>query len=271
MSGRHAAPKSGRHAAVPRYARHPSRLTFRVTAAAVVAAVVAGVAATVTAGQGSGSAAGDVAAINRAGSASVSGNAGSVGAPGKVGSASAPGNVRAVRRGLAVGRATTPTTPTTPTKPYLMYDSVEPSAIPLGHVIATYTTGPYAIPASAVAGRQVLWIDTNATDPSADALDIEPTDATPQQAADWAVQKLTANPHALAHLYCSQGEWPAVQAAVAATVPAKLRSRIRWWIADPTGYPHLVPGSDATQWYWGSTYDISTVTPHFGPIPSAVG
>ena len=59
-----------------------------------------------------------------------------------------------------------------------------------------------------------------------------------------------------------RSEWPAVQAAVA-TLPTRMRSRVRWWIADPTGYPHLVPGSDATQWYWGPRYDITTATPRF--------
>jgi hypothetical protein len=57
-------------------------------------------------------------------------------------------------------------------------------------------------------------------------------------------------------------EWPSVQAACA-TLPASMRSRIRWWIADPTGVPHIVPGSDATQWFWGANYDISTATPRF--------
>jgi len=53
-----------------------------------------------------------------------------------------------------------------------------------------------------------------------------------------------------------------VQQAVA-SLPQSLRSHIRWWIADPTGYPHIVPGSDATQWYWGPNYDISTALPGF--------
>jgi hypothetical protein len=43
-----------------------------------------------------------------------------------------------------------------------------------------------------------------------------------------------------------------------------MRSHVRYWIADPTGQPHIVPGSDATQWYWGSNVDISTATPRFG-------
>jgi hypothetical protein len=42
-----------------------------------------------------------------------------------------------------------------------------------------------------------------------------------------------------------------------------MRARIRWWIADPTGTPHIVPGSNATQWYWGTGYDESTALPGF--------
>jgi hypothetical protein len=37
-----------------------------------------------------------------------------------------------------------------------------------------------------------------------------------------------------------------------------MHSHIRWWIADPTGSPHIVPGADATQWYWGTGFDEST-------------
>ena len=108
----------------------------------------------------------------------------------------------------------------------------------------------------------MLWIDTNGSDPHASALDIEPGDATPTMAAGWVRAKLSANPHALARLYTMQSEWPAVQAAVA-TLPPQMRSHVRYWIADPTGYPHMVPGADATQWYWGSGYDITTATPRF--------
>ncbi len=59
-----------------------------------------------------------------------------------------------------------------------------------------------------------------------------------------------------------RSEWGAVKSAVAA-LPDKMQSHIRWWIADPTGSPHVVPGAAATQWYWGSSYDISTATPRF--------
>jgi hypothetical protein len=150
-----------------------------------------------------------------------------------------------------------------PQYPYEIYDSVTPNLIPGNHVIATYATGPFAVPGSEVAGRPVLWIDTTGTDPQgASALDVEPGDATPASAATWVAQKMDANPHATAILYTMESDWPATQAAVA-TLPQWMQSHVRWWIADPTGVPHVVPGSNATQWYWGTNYDISTALPGF--------
>jgi hypothetical protein len=149
-----------------------------------------------------------------------------------------------------------------PAKPYLIYDSVLPTAIPADNMVATYATGPYAATLSQVAGRQVIWIDVYGTDYEASALDVEPTDATPDQAASWAYHRLSRHPTELAHIYTNISEWPQVQAACA-RLPGWMQSHIRWWIADPTGVPHVVPGSDATQWYWGSSYDISTATPRF--------
>jgi len=147
-------------------------------------------------------------------------------------------------------------------KPYLIYDSVVPQAIPAGQVVATYSTGAHPIPVSAVAGRRtVIWIDTLGTDPSgSNELDIEPGCASPSQAAGWVRARLTAHPNATAILYSSISTWPEIRADVA-SLPAWMRAKIRWWIADPTGSPHMVPGADATQWYWGSSYDISTALP----------
>jgi hypothetical protein len=139
---------------------------------------------------------------------------------------------------------------------------VTPAAIPANHPIATYADGGYAVSPSQVAGRHVLWIDTNGSDPAASALDVEPGDATPSQAASWAASRLTAHPHAEAIIYTMQSQWPAAQAAVA-SLPTWMQHHIRWWIADPTGVPHILPGADATQWYWGPNYDISTAAPGF--------
>ncbi len=155
------------------------------------------------------------------------------------------------------------TAPAAPARPYQMYDSVTPSAIPGGKAIATYADGPYAASPATVTGHNVTWIDTNGTDPAgATVLDVEPGDATPAGAATWAAQRLNTHPHATAVIYTMRSEWAAAQTSVAA-LPAWQQHHIRWWIADPTGVPHLVPGSDATQWYWGTHYDISTVNPGF--------
>jgi hypothetical protein len=138
-----------------------------------------------------------------------------------------------------------------------------PGAIPAGQQVATYATGPYAASASELAGRgKIMWIDVTGTDYNATALDTEPSDATPTEAADWAYHRLLEHPHGLAHIYTMISEWPAVKQACA-WLPGSMQSRIRWWIADPTGVPHLVPGSQATQWYWGQNYDISTAAPNF--------
>lgn len=129
-------------------------------------------------------------------------------------------------------------------------------------MIATYATGGYAVPAAQVAGRQVLWIDTRGTDPAAAALDVEPGDATPSVAAQWAWHKLRATPGSVARIYTMISEWPAVKAAIGG-LPQRMRTHVRYWIADPTGVPHIVPGASATQWYWGKHYDISTAKPGF--------
>ena len=149
------------------------------------------------------------------------------------------------------------------TQPFLVYDSVVPSALPTGHMVAVYATGGRPAQPSELAGRgPVVWIDVEGTDPGANVLDVEPGCAAPSAVPGWITQRLTAHPAALAIIYTSIDEW-ALARSEAAGLPAAMRAQVRWWIADPTGHPHIVPGSDATQWYWGSSYDISTATPRF--------
>ena len=156
-----------------------------------------------------------------------------------------------------------PKAPAMPARPYRMYDSVTPSAIPAHQAGAVYSTGAYsASPAQVSHLGHALWIDTTGHNYSASVLDVEPGDATPAQAASWAFHRLQANHHALARIYTMRSQWPAAQAAVRG-LPGWMQSQIRWWIADPTGVPHIVPGASATQWYWGSSYDLSLVKPGF--------
>ena len=151
-----------------------------------------------------------------------------------------------------------------PAKPYYIYDSVTPKAIPAEHhTVATYINGRYRASQSDVAGRhKVLWIDTTGGNPSADVLDVEPGDATPVTAAHWAYQRLHHDPNAQCCIYTMRSLWPAVRASIH-QLPSGMGDHVQWWIADPTGHPHVVPGSDATQWYWGRHFDISTANPGF--------
>jgi len=148
-------------------------------------------------------------------------------------------------------------------KPYQIYDSVTPNSIPHGPQVATYANGAYAASASTVAGRgHVLWIDTNGSDTHASALDVEPGDATPAGAASWVQDKLNADHKGVAIVYTMISQWQSVKDNVAA-LPHWMQSHVRYWIADPTGVEHVLPGANATQWYWGNSYDITTANPGF--------
>jgi hypothetical protein len=158
--------------------------------------------------------------------------------------------------------AAPPSQPAAPQQPIEIYDSANPAAIPAGVMCATYATGDYAVPAAEMAGRPTIWIDAWGTDPSASALDVEPGDATPGMVPQWVRQHLALEPTDNARIYTMLDEWAAVKQAVS-TLPSWMQARVRWWIADPTGVPHMVPGASATQWYWGPNYDISTADPGF--------
>jgi hypothetical protein len=148
-------------------------------------------------------------------------------------------------------------------KPYQIYDSVTPSSIPAGKAAAVYTNGAYAASAHQVAGhKSVLWIDTNGSNPGANVLDVEPGDATPAGAAAWVQQRLVKHPNSVAIVYTMRSSWQQVKDHVA-HLPKSMQDNVKYWIADPTGVDHAVPGADATQWYWGAHIDISTASPSF--------
>jgi hypothetical protein len=149
-----------------------------------------------------------------------------------------------------------------PAKQYLIYDSVTPSSIPAGQVAGVYVNGSYAASYQQTIGHQALWIDVNGSNPGAKVLDVEPGDATPASAAVWVQQRLNKYPNDVAIVYTMRSQWQAVKDNVA-HLPGWMQSKVRYWIADPTGVPHVVPGSNATQWYWGAHYDITTANPEF--------
>jgi hypothetical protein len=148
-----------------------------------------------------------------------------------------------------------------PARPYHIWDSVTPSSLPAGHAAAVYVNGAYAASYSQVRNhKSVLWIDTNGSNYGATVLDVEPGDATPAGAAAWAQQRLVRHPHSVAIIYTMLSSWQSVKDHVA-HLPKSQQDNVRYWIADPTGVDHIVPGASATQWYWGSSIDISTASP----------
>jgi hypothetical protein len=253
-----------------RFARRRSRLTFG--AAAVALAAVIGVTVGLLAGSSAPArAANDPGAIRSTGAAGPAAH--SQHAAGQHGPNQKAAQHLAVQHGAAAQHgaaqktagqhAAQPVVPAVPARPYSIYDSVTPSAIPAHHSVAVYANGLYAASASQVHGRgSVLWIDATGGDPSASVLDVEPGDASPSTAAWWSWQKLHSNPSGTAIIYTMRSEWPSVRSAIH-TLPSQMQSQVRYWIADPTGVQHVVPGSNATQWYWGSNYDITTANPGF--------
>jgi hypothetical protein len=174
----------------------------------------------------------------------------------KAATARKAGEHRAVKRAVHQAARIAP-------KPYLIYDSVTPSSIPTGQHAAVYVNGAYAASANQASSHgSVLWIDTNGSDPNANVLDVEPGDATPAGAAAWAQQRLSEHPHSVAIIYTMRADWSEVKADVAG-LPQWMQSHVHYWIADPTGVPHVVPGASATQWYWGNSYDLTTAVPGF--------
>jgi hypothetical protein len=128
--------------------------------------------------------------------------------------------------------------------------------------LAAYVTGRYAQDLTQLRqdfpDARIWEIDVTGAAPTASIKDIETGDLSPADVRWIVPQHHQANPNELCRLYCNLETWPAVKAAVRALSP-ELRAIVRYWIANPTGAPHLVPGSDATQWGWFRTYDQSLV------------
>jgi hypothetical protein len=264
-----------------RLARRPSRLALGTAAAAVL---TAGIVTSVTVGAAAPAASavatdavghGGPAVTSQAHAPAHAAPAAPAGQPSAPsGHAAAPSGHAATPSGHAAtpaaqpsapsGHAATKPAPPAPAKPYLIYDSTTPSGIPAQqHVVATYADGPHPVSPSQVNGRdKVMWIDINGSDTKASVLDVEPGDATPSGAAAWAKAKLASDPNGSAIIYTMLSDWSAVRGAVSA-LPSGMQSHVHYWIADPTGHPHIVPGSAATQWYWGPNYDISSASPGF--------
>lgn len=149
-----------------------------------------------------------------------------------------------------------------------MYDSTRPSRIPLDAAyIAIYGNGLWPASRDQVQRQHphasIYTIDVLGSDPGGCGIaDVENGDMAPAQIPGWVDARLRAHPGALCRIYCNKSTWPSAQ-SYAGKLPGGQLELVRWWIADPTGTAHMVPGADATQWDWGYLYDESLILATF--------
>ena len=133
--------------------------------------------------------------------------------------------------------------------PAIMFDSVNPSAIPKdATMLAGYTGGEWptyhpfvqAFPKATVISVAVQSLS------DAEVLDVEYGDATPADVPGWLFRQRARGKNPV--VYCSVATWPAV---VAACEAKNIKSPL-WWSADWTNHAHLTPGAIATQWADGT-------------------
>jgi hypothetical protein len=139
--------------------------------------------------------------------------------------------------------------------------------------IAAYVNGLFAADLAELErhfpGVRIYGIDVLGTAPHIASIpDVETGDLSADRLADWIRDRLSfgpkdghGDPTWLARPYSNISTWPSVRAAVR-TLPAEYRRQARYWIANPTGERHIVPGSSATQYFWGNAsnnIDISEV------------
>lgn len=142
----------------------------------------------------------------------------------------------------------------------VIYDSTTPWAIPHGSNVAVYSDGPYAF--GHVSGaRSELRIDITGGNPEgSNVLDVEDGGGRVTEVRDWTRDSLRHRAHPI--IYTEFSRWQQCRDAISGLPGA---SRVKWWIADPNGVPHIVAGADATQYSWHHGFDLSLARPGFAP------
>lgn len=181
------------------------------------------------------------------------------------------GAPRAHAPGFGLPPAGSPRVPAraTVTGTYLMLDAVDVNDLNglTPFVVAGYTSGYWPTYFDMVARHypHVISIAVN-TGHHAQCLDIEPGDASPDQAGGW-VQADKAAGFGKPCLYASLSDWNAIDANLRAW-GIDPHSIFRW-VAYWTFRDELIQGFDAQQWtdrYLGRNVDASRVTPEFAGI-----
>ena len=148
---------------------------------------------------------------------------------------------------------------------YEMYDSTDPDMIPDGAFALLYGSGPFDAHDYPRLDRfaHVLWIDVTAEAwQECSILDVETFDATPADVPAWVKRRIDSR-DGPARIYCNISTWPAVRSEVLHGLDWAYRRQIRYWIANPTGVAHLVPGSAACQYEWAGGFDRTLALERF--------
>lgn len=145
-----------------------------------------------------------------------------------------------------------------------MYDAVEWSLIPRSAgYLAVYVNGMFAADTGEVSATfpsaRIYLIDVNGTDPGASIKDVETGDITPENVPTAVNARFDAHPDSLCRVYVNLDNWAETKANLLHNVAPEHKAQLRWWVANPTGIPHFVPGSNATQYKFGTDYDTSII------------
>lgn len=140
-----------------------------------------------------------------------------------------------------------------PTHPYYVYDSANPESIPAdAYGVAGYIDGPYTWTYADwhrfYRAKMFITIDILGGNVHADAEDVEDYGVPLRDLRRWARARLRMG--FIPIIYCSVGMHVKVEYTMRGI-------RYDWWAAQPDGSPHILSGSDATQYVWGNNWDES--------------
>ena len=144
----------------------------------------------------------------------------------------------------------------------VMYDALYPNNIPAdAQLVASYDDGQNRPPAGweqRFPNAKVVEITRIYTDNTGHVLDVENSDATPEQSVAWVRMRRAAG---FAHptVYMSASVWQTCRNAFAAAGEPEPQ----WWVAYYNDQPVIPPGAVAHQYTDAGPYDLSVVAPYW--------
>lgn len=143
--------------------------------------------------------------------------------------------------------------------PIVMYDSTNPDAIPPeAKLVASYVDGWGGYPEAVRRFGVSRCISISVNNNDADVADVEPGAMAANQLPGW-VARQHARGVRRPVVYSDRYDHPSCFDAVG--------NAVSYWIADPVGFPISLPGADAVQYQFTTSWDASWVHPSFPFYP----